>query len=107
MSELDEFYCDSNPTEILFRAFYGYDEDNYHTDSYGREEHGAFNPNRDYFRYNGYGNLVSTDYPDYGDHLDHYVIEELAENRSEIYSIDDDPELSELFDAMEEDEDAE
>ena len=101
MDELDEFYSGSEPSEILARAFYGYDEDNYITDSYGRTEHQQFNPNREFFRYNGYGNLVSADYKDYSAQLDHYAIEEMAENRSNIYSIEDYDELKELFDEYE------
>lgn len=101
MDMLADFYCDCKPIELLERAFYGYDEDDYHTDSYGREEYGAFNPNRDYFRYNGYGNLVSADYKDYSNYLDDWAIEQMAKYRADIYSIDADPELSALFDELE------
>ena len=102
MDELDEFYSGTEPTEILRRAFYGYDEDTYTTDAHGNREYGAFNPNRDYFTYNGYGNLVSADYKDYSAHLDHWAIESMRENRAYIDTIDDNPELSELFNALEE-----
>lgn len=102
MDELDELYSGTEPTEILRRAFYGYDEDTYNTDSHGNREYGAFNPNRDYFTYNGYGNLVSADYKDYSGHLDHWTIESMSENRRYIDTIDDNDELSELFDALEE-----
>lgn len=102
MDELDELYSDTNPTELLTRAFYGYDEDNYITDSYGREEHQAFNPNRDYFRYNGYGNLVSSDYKDYSDHLDNYFLDEIAENVNDLYTVEDNAELSELIETYNE-----
>lgn len=100
MDMLADFYCDCKPVELLERAFYGYDEDSYHTDAYGRGEYGAFNPNRDYFRYNGYGNLVSADYKDYSNYLDDYAIEQMAENRAYIYDIDENPELSALFDEL-------
>lgn len=96
MEDLNEFYRDVEPTELLYRAFYGHDED-------GEE----FNPNREFFRYNGYGNLVSADYKDYSDFLDHYAIEEMKENREYIDSIESDDELSKLFDALEEDEEKE
>lgn len=101
MEQLDEIYCNENPLEILQRAYYGHDADTWHTDSHGGREYGTFNPNRDYFTFNGYGNLISTDYPDYSAHLDHYVIEEMSENRRWIDSIENDDELSELFDALE------
>ena len=97
MYDLDEFYSDCKPSELLMRVFYGYDED-----TSSENNHTEFNPNREYFRYNGYGNLVSADYKDYSDHLDHWAIESLSENRNHIDAIDDDSELSELFDSLEE-----
>lgn len=102
MEELNEFYSGQEPQEILFRAFYGYDEDTYNTDSSGNKTYGAFNPNREYFRYNGYGNLVSSDYKDYSGQLDKYAVESMSENRRYIDSIDDSDELAELFDELEE-----
>ena len=102
MDELDELYSGTEPTEILCRAFYGYDEDTCTTDAHGNREYGAFNPNRDYFTYNGYGNLVSADYKDYSAHLDRWTIESMSENRAYIDTIDQNPELSELFNAIEE-----
>ena len=101
MDELDEFYRDSDPLEILRRAYYGRDDDTWTTDSNGNKTYGEFNPNRDYFYYNGYGNLVSSDYKDYSAHLDHYAIEAMNENRSYIDSIDNDEELTALFDELE------
>ena len=104
MDELDELYCDCKPSEILARAFYGYDEDSYTVDQYGRREHDSFNPNRDYFRFNGYGNLVSADYKDYSDHIDHWAVEKMSDYRNYVDTIDDYPELSELFDMLENDD---
>ena len=101
MDELDEFYSGTEPTEILYRAFYGHDEETWTTDASGNKEYGPFNPNLDYFRYNGYGNLVSADYKDYTGLLDHYIIESMLENRNYIDTIDNDSELSELFDELE------
>ena len=34
MEELDEFYRGSEPSEILMRAFFGYDADSWHTDAH-------------------------------------------------------------------------
>ena len=104
MEDIDELYNGANPLEVLERAYYGYDADTWHTDSRGEKEYGAFNPNRDYFKFNGYGNLVSTDYKDYSVHLDKYVIEDMSENRRYIDSIESDAELSQLFDELEETE---
>lgn len=101
MDELNDFYHDTDPLELLQRAYYGQDNDTYTTDSNGNRIYGEFNPNRDYFKYNGYGNLVSTDYPDYSDMLDEYIIDDMLENRQWIDTIDENPELSELFDELE------
>lgn len=101
MDELDEFYRDSDPLEILRRAYYGRDDNTWTTDSSDNKTYGEFNPNRDYFYYNGYGNLVSSDYKDYFHLLDNYAIEAMNENRCYIDSIDNDEELTALFDELE------
>lgn len=101
MDELDELYTGTEPSEILRRAFYGYDEETYSTDGSGNREYGQFNPNRDYFTYNGYGNLVSADYKDYTGYLDKYAIEAMGENRYYIDSIEQSDELAALFDELE------
>lgn len=77
---LNEFYYDADPLDILYRVFYGYDED-----TSTEERHTEFNPNREYFRYNGYGNLVSADYKDYSDRLDDWFIKSLKENYGHLY----------------------
>ena len=107
MYELDEFYNGAEPLEILRRAYYGRDDDTWTTDSSGNKTYGEFNPNRDYFYYNGYGNLVSSDYKDYSHLLDNYAIEAMSENRSYIDSIDNDEELTALFDELEQGENEE
>lgn len=104
MEMLKDFYYGSDPLEILERAYYGRDDDTWHTDAHGDKIYGAFNPNREYFYYNGYGNLVSSNYKDYTAHLDHYVIENMSENRQHIDAIEDNDELSALFDELELDE---
>ena len=101
MEMINEFYHGTNPLDVLYRTFYGHDEDNYHTDANGNREYGEFNPNRDYFKFNAYGNLVSTNYPDYSHLLDNYFIEALAENRQSLYEIDGDETLTKLFDELE------
>lgn len=101
MEMLNEIYHSSDPIEILQRAYFGRDDDNWTTDSSGNKTYGEFNPNRDYFYFNGYGNLVSSDYKDYSAFLDEYVIDVMSENRSYIDNIDSDIELSALFDELE------
>lgn len=104
MEELNEFYNGQKPIEILYRAFYGRDDDTYTTDSSGNKTYGEFNPNREYFYYNGYGNLVSSNYKDYSDKLDEYFIKDLSENRDNIYCIDDNENLKQLLDELEEEQ---
>lgn len=107
MDELDELYNGVQPSEILNRAFYGYDSETYTTDGSGNREYGQFNPNREYFTYNGYGNLVSADYKDYSGYLDEYAIEAMSENRRYIDTIDENETLSALFDELEQNENEE
>lgn len=101
MDELNEIYSDTEPIELLYRAFYGHDEDNFTVDSSGNRSYAEFNPNREYFYFNGYGNLISSDYKDYTGHLDRYLIEDMMENRYYIDTIDNDPELCDMFDRLE------
>ena len=105
MEELNELYSGEEPIELLNRAFNGYDADTWHTDSCGEKEFGAFNPNRDYFRFNGYGNLISSDYKDYSDYLNDSTIEEMAEYSERIDEIQENDELEELFEELENAED--
>jgi hypothetical protein len=104
MEMLNEFYSGTDPIELLQRAYYGRDDDTWTIDASGNKTYGEFNPNRDYFYYNGYGNLVSSDYKDYSAHLDEYAINAMSENRQYIDTIDDNDELSALFDELELDE---
>ena len=101
MDELDELYNSTEPSEILRRAYYGRDDDTYTTDESGNRIYGEFNPNREYFYFNGYGNFVSSDYKDYSAHLDEWAVQAMSDNRYYIDSIDADAELSELFDQLE------
>lgn len=99
MEYLNDIYISEHPIEILTRAFYGYDEDTKVVDKWGREEHGAFNPNRNYFYFNGYGNLISTDYKDYSTFLDAYLVEDLVEKKDYL-CLDDT--LEEMLEELEE-----
>lgn len=101
MNALKEFYHGADPIELLYRAYYGYDADVWNTDGNGNKQHGAFNPNRDYFKYNGYGNLISTDYPDYTAHLDRWFVESYAENISEMEAYKQDEDLEALLEELE------
>ena len=101
MEFLDELFLEKLPTQIIERAFYGYDEDSCSTNSFGEPTYKEFNPTRNYFNFNGYGNLVSTNEKDYTAYLDDYFVEELKKNRKLISTIDDNPELKEMFKNLE------
>ena len=75
MDELNELFQGTEPDEIIRRAFYGYDEP-INKD----EERLTFNPNREYFYFNGYGNLVSTDVKDYSTYLEESFIQDIIDN---------------------------
>lgn len=103
MGQLDEDLESMSPTDIINRAYYGYDADRYDTDSRGDKTYGPFNPSRNYYYWNGYGNLVSCDDKDYTDsYLYDEYIDMMQEHRNQIPSIRDDYDLSELFDELDE-----
>ena len=104
MEELSEIYGDTDPIEILERAYYGYDAETYTTDENGTKHYESFCPNRCYFTFNGYGNLVSADYKDYSAYLDEHAVTKMMEHRRDIYAIRNEPELDELLDELEEEE---
>lgn len=79
--------------DIMNMAYFGRDEGSLN-------EYASFNPNRNYFRFNAYGNLVSADYKDYSSYLTEYFIEDLYENRYKLSVIDENPELKELFNKL-------
>ena len=87
MDFLDELYQLKEATDILRSAYFGHDDDTWH-DENGEKVYGKFNPNRDYFYLNGYGNLVSTDYKDYSSFLDEYFVQEIIDNECHLYLSD-------------------
>lgn len=60
MEEFDDLFNDWKPSDIAMRMFYG-----------------DFNPNHDYFRFDGYGNLESANH--LNEWLDDYIISDLAD----------------------------
>jgi hypothetical protein len=89
MDMLSEFYHGTDPIELLNRVYFGYDSETWHTDLNGDKIYGAFNPNREYFHFNGYGNLVSSDYKDYSVYLDEGFVDDLIENQNYLYLDDE------------------
>jgi hypothetical protein len=67
-----KYYTEGQDTDwLLNRIYFGYD---------GDSKEGEFCPLREYFYFNAYGSLVSTDYIDYTDRLDEYYVEDIADN---------------------------
>ena len=87
---------------LLNRIYYGHDADNYTTDEHGEKHYGEFCPNREYFTYNGYGNLVSTDYKDYSAYLSKSFVEEVYDNQSHINIPEEVQEIFDEYDSQEE-----
>ena len=94
MNEFNDIMSGADLLEIAFKVAYGCDGDSGTTNS-------TFNPRSEYFYFNGYANLVSTNYKDYSDYLDEYAVQGMITNRAEINTIDDEPELAALFDELE------
>lgn len=89
---------------LLNRIYYGHDEDNYTIDQHGDKNYGEFCPNRNYFTYNGYGNLVSTDYKDYSSYLTKSFVEEVYDNQSHLTIPEEVQEIFDEYDNQEEEE---
>lgn len=102
MDELGELFSGSDPVELLNRAYFGRDLDDWHTDSHGEKHYNSFNPNREFFSFDGYANFESSNWKDYSCFNDEYAVESMEENRRYIDSIDDNDDLCELFDLLEE-----
>ena len=79
MEDLDDYYQDISPLDLLRRAFFGYDEEDINS-----KQKAPFNPNRDYFYVNGYINLVSTDNLDYSDWLDEVTVDNIIDNSQNL-----------------------
>lgn len=102
MDDLPEIVDTSDAFALLNMAYFGDDLDDWHTDENGQKQYNSFNPNREYVRFNGYGNLESSNWKDYRDHMDAYAVREMDQYRSEVDSIDEDETLAALFDELEE-----
>jgi hypothetical protein len=80
MDDLDEILADMKPWDAIRAAFYG-----------------DFNPNHNYWRFNGYGNLESFDYAD-----DYVDVDEMVDYIIEDNDLDDDRIRALLDEATEE-----
>jgi hypothetical protein len=98
MEMLNDAFYDTKPTEIVSRVFYGHDDDSYTVKELsGVKEPAPFNPNREYFYFDGCGNLVSSDVKDYSSYLDEYFVNELLNHRGQMTLSD---EVEELLDEL-------
>lgn len=99
MDEFDEFLSGHTPMEIAQMIYFG-----------------AFNPNDDYFRFNGYENLESANWPavvaeaedleeDIINHLTHYYSGDTPwPDLDDLVYADDDAVFNEYFEEVEEDD---
>lgn len=85
MDELGDLFAGSDSVELLNRAYFGRDDDDWHTDKYGEKHYNSFNPNREYFSFDGYANLVSSNFKDYSAYLDEYFVEKLLDEKNHLY----------------------
>lgn len=97
MEELDDYYQGVDPSEIVRRAFFGFDEPHAKSDIKA-----SFNPNRDYFYFSGYGNLVSTDESDYSDYLDEDFVQEIIDNETDLSLSDGAQEILDKYEDQDE-----
>lgn len=88
--------CSTEDTiSLLNRFYFGHDENN---------ENSSANPNRNYFTFNGYGNIISFDYI-YNQYTDEFyniyiddLIEYIISNQDALYN----DEIQEIIDSIEE-----
>lgn len=65
MDYLDDYLCDEKPIDLIIL---------------GRNSGRDFYPGDDYFRFDVYGNLESTNYKEYNDYISDYFIDDIIEN---------------------------
>lgn len=95
MEELPDFFSNGSRDEIvdlLMKVRFGCDLDS---------EDVPFNPMRDYFRFDCYGNLESTDEVDYSEYLNDDFIEAAIENKDDLYSVRENSEIQEILEMEE------
>ena len=93
MEMFNEIYAGVDPLEIATRCFYGCDEWN---------SGSSFNPNRDYFYYDGYGNPISLDYLSWNEYAGKYSFDYFDESAiiDYIYENDEDFGIEEIREAL-------
>ena len=97
MYYLDELYQFKEATEVLRSAYFGHDDDTWHEEN-GEKVYGKFNPDRNYFYFDRYANLVSTDYKDYSDYLDLDYVQNIVDNYGHLYLSDGAQEIIDNYD---------
>ena len=97
MEEIDDLFSGQDVTYILNRAFFGHDQ---------WSDNSEFNPNRAYFTFNGYGNLISLDWISYNEYADSFgdciddsaLVDYIVENNDSLYNDDIQNVLDEIDD---------
>lgn len=111
MYYLNEELHGRTPTDIIERAFYGFDFAPYALMARSSFTPGAFNPNAEFFYWNGYGNLVSVRQclvPEYySKFIDRYHVEQIFNSwfDGDICTFAQNDELIKIFTALSEFED--
>lgn len=90
MSDFDLYIKNTSAYDLACKIFAGADEYD-----------GQFNPNRQYFYFDGYANLVSTDDKDYTFCLDEDFVDTLIDYYQRMWSIEENTELKEMLDQIE------
>ena len=97
--QLEELINCSNEGGLYWvnRFFYGSDD---------YDQDGSANPNRDYFRFNGYGNLISFDYiyNEYKNEFNHIDIDDLINYIMENVNSFDNDDIQEILEEEPEEE---
>lgn len=94
MDEFDSVLDGYSPSEIVSMTFHGGDI------SWEGEIRGEFNPNAEYFKFNDYGNLVSSDWANYSSYFTKEAVEDLANEH--WWHLDLPKDLAEMFEELDE-----
>lgn len=98
MSDLDLVLGDINPSDVAMMCYWGKDLDSWN-------DRPTFNPTRQYFRFNAYGHLESSDVRDYADWNNGSLADDIALNWGRLDFVKNDKELLDLAIALDEAED--
>lgn len=85
MNDFNELCGQRDAIDFLGMAYFGRDEDDFMVDERGNKCYQGFNPFREYFSFDGYGNLVSSNYKNYSSFLNEYFVQEFINEMDNLY----------------------